>query len=173
MTGDDSTLPPRDATIQLLDPAYQRPVRTWKFSEQTSITIGRADNVDVEIADAYVSRVHAEFTYRDGQWILISRGRNGVIVGSQTITELPISGDVTFRLGSAGPSLRFSTTTPAEAASATLSYTPETNPLLFLDETKVSAEVAQITSDDYFLKLQQKAKELRRNRNSPVGDKPA
>jgi len=155
---------PLEVTVQLLDPAYRRPIKTWKFVDRKSIRIGRGDDVDVEISDAYVSRVHAELLHRNGQWNLISRGRNGVLVGSQTITELPCNGEVVFRLGSAGPSLRFNTAKVVEAASATLCFDADSNPLLQLDETKLQDEVAQITSDDYFQKLQQKVKELRKHR---------
>jgi pSer/pThr/pTyr-binding forkhead associated (FHA) protein len=168
MNGDNSSAReaplPLEVTIQLLDPAYRRPVKTWKFVDRKSIRIGRGDDVDVEISDAYVSRVHAELLHRDGQWNLISRGRNGVLVGSQTITELPCSGEIVFRLGSAGPSLRFNTAAVMEAASATLCFTADANPLLHLDETKLQDEVAQIANDDYFQKLQQKVKELRRQK---------
>ncbi|HEY2415410.1 MAG TPA: FHA domain-containing protein [Pirellulaceae bacterium] len=155
---------PLDVTIQLLDPAYRRPIKTWKFVDRKSIRIGRGDDVDVEISDAYVSRVHAELLHRDGQWNLISRGRNGVLVGSQTITDLPVRSEVVFRLGSAGPSLRFTPAAIAEAASATLCFEVDSNPLLHLDETKLRDEVAQIANDDYFQKLQQKVKELRQSR---------
>jgi len=157
---------PLEVTVQLLDPAYRRPVKTWKFVDRKSITIGRGDDVDVVVSDAYVSRTHAEVRMRDGQWILISHGRNGVIVGSQVITEQPITGEIAFRLGSAGPSLRFSTAASVEVASATLCYDADSNPLLHLDETKLRDEVAQITDDDYFQKLQQKVKALRRQRSS-------
>src|SRR3954468_956837 len=106
MNGDNSAtppreLPPRDVTVQLFDPSSRQPVKTWTFSEQPTITIGRGDTADVLISDAYVSRVHAELAFRDNQWILISRGRNGVLIGSQVITETPILGEVSFRLGSA------------------------------------------------------------------------
>ena len=85
-------------------------------------------------------------------------------MGSQTIADIPVSGEVVFRLGSAGPSLRFHTAKVVEAASATLCYDADSNPLLHLDETKLQDEVAQITNDDYFQKLQQKVKELRRQK---------
>jgi hypothetical protein len=154
----------REVTVQLLDPTYRRPIRTWQFTDRPQITIGRGDDVHVEISDAYVSRVHAELLLRDGQWLLIARGRNGVMVGSQSVTEVPVASEVVFRLGSAGPLLRFSTKATTEAASATLCFTADANPLLALDETKLQDEVAAITSDDYFQKLQQKVKTLRRAR---------
>jgi pSer/pThr/pTyr-binding forkhead associated (FHA) protein len=174
MNGENSTipsreLPPREVTVQLFDPSSRQPVKTWTFADKPIITIGRGDTADVLISDAYVSRVHAELTYRDNHWILISRGRNGVLIGSQVITATPVLGEVSFRLGSAGPVLKFSCiSAPAEATSATLSYTADTNPLLHLDETKLRDEVAQIASDDYFVRLQQKVKELRRNRDTKV-----
>jgi hypothetical protein len=158
-------VPPHEVTVQLLDPSYRQSIKTWTFAERPLITIGRGDTADVLISDAYVSRLHAELAFRENQWRLISRGRNGVLVGSQVISEVPVPGEITFRLGSAGPSLKFSTMpAPVEAASATLSYSADTNPLLHLDETRLHAEVAQIASDDYFIRLQQKVKELRRGR---------
>jgi pSer/pThr/pTyr-binding forkhead associated (FHA) protein len=170
MDGLSATPPPREVTVQLLDPSYRRPIKTWKFVDRSVITVGRGDTADVLISDAYVSRVHAELVAREDQWILISRGRNGVMVGSQSITEVPIHGEIAFRLGSAGPALRFSTSAPQEAASATLSYSAESNPLLLLDETKLRDEVEQIVSDEYFQKLQAKVQALRKSRDTQVAN---
>lgn len=160
----DVTVLPHIVIVQLLDPTYDRPLKTWKFTDHSSITIGRSDGLDVEINDAYVSRLHAELVFRDDHWVLVSRGRNGVLVGSRQITEAPIVSEVTFRLGSAGPALRFSTGDITEENSGTLSYTADTNPLLILDETKLREDVAQISADDYFQRLQQKVKTLRHQR---------
>lgn len=167
MNGNSSSdLPSCEVIVQLLDPTYRRPIKTWKFIDRSSLTIGRGDGLDVEISDAYVSRVHAELLLRDDQWVLVSRGRNGVVVGSQTITELPVASEVTFRLGSAGPVLRFNSGTDTEENSATLCFTADTLPIALVNEAKLQEDVAQITSDDYFQKLQQKVKELRRQRPS-------
>ncbi len=165
--GPASDAPFGEVTVQLLDPTYRRPIKTWKFTDKITITIGRGDDLDVEISDAYVSRVHAELVFRENQWLLVSRGRNGVLVGTQPITELPVAGEVTFRLGSAGPVLRFNNGTDTEENSATFCFTADTMPLALVNEAKLQQEVAQITSDDYFQKLQQKAKELRRHRSVP------
>jgi hypothetical protein len=154
----------REVIVQLLDTTYRKPIKTWKFADKSSITIGRGDNLDVEINDAYVSRVHAELLLRGEQWFLVSRGRNGVVVGTQPITELPIAGEVTFRLGSAGPVMRFNNGADTEENSATLCFSADTLPIALLNEAKLQEEVAQITSDDYFQKLQQKASEMRRQR---------
>ena len=172
MNGNDSSDTPlrvdsaSEVVVQLLDPTYRRPIKTWKFTDRISITIGRGDDLDVEISDAYVSRIHAELVLRVDQWILVSRGRNGVLVGTQPITELPVAGEVTFRLGSAGPLLRFNNGTDTEENSATFCFAADSIPLALVNEAKVQQEVSQITSDDYFQKLQHKAKELRRQRHS-------
>jgi FHA domain len=155
---------PREAVVQLLDPTYRRPVKTWKFVGKSPITIGREAGRDVEISDPYVSRLHAELVWRDNTWILVSKGRNGVVVGSRTITELPLSEQTMFRLGAAGPALRFCLADELEEHSATLCFDTETIPVCLVDQSKLREDVGQITSGEYFQKLQQQAETLRRER---------
>jgi pSer/pThr/pTyr-binding forkhead associated (FHA) protein len=160
-----ATAPPREVIVQLLDPTYRRPIKSWKFTGKTIITIGRAEDRDIEISDAYVSRLHAELLFKETGWVLISRGRNGVIVGGRPITEIPVETAVQFRLGSEGPTLRFSTGVEEEETSNTLCFETQVVPLFRVDESKVREEVGQIASGDYFQSLQQKAEELRRRRS--------
>ena len=165
MSGDGSPIaPPREAVIQLLDPTYRRPLKTWKFIGKSVITIGREAGRDIEISDAYVSRLHAELIWRENGWVLISKGRNGVVVGSRTIAELPLDTTLTFRLGSAGPALQFSSGDESEEHSATLCFDTETIPVCLVDQSKLREEVGQITSGEYFQKLQQQVETLRRER---------
>jgi pSer/pThr/pTyr-binding forkhead associated (FHA) protein len=159
--------PPHEVIVQLLDPTYRRPVKTWTFLGHTTITIGREAERDVEVSDPYVSRLHAELLLKDDAWILVSRGRNGVIVNARPITELSVGSDVVFRLGAAGPSLRFSTGANADESSSTLCFDTETIPVAIVDKTKLREDVGEITSGDYFQKLQQKVEELRRQRRGP------
>jgi hypothetical protein len=53
--------------IQLLDPSQGGVLKTWKFQNKSSVSIGRAPECDVEVVDAYVSRTHAMLEFRDGQ----------------------------------------------------------------------------------------------------------
>jgi hypothetical protein len=156
--------PLREVVLQLLDPTYRRPVKTWKFAGKTSISIGREAGCDVEISDPYVSRLHAELVWRNNEWLLVSKGRNGVVVGSQAVSELPLAARTLFHLGSAGPALRFSTGEESDEHMATLCFDTETVPVCLVDEAKVREDVGQITGGEYFQSLQQQAEELRRRR---------
>ncbi len=100
--------------IQLLDSALGRPVRSWQFDGKAMISIGRADDRDVQISDPYVSRTHAELRFKSGCWTLASLGRYGVLIQGKTITEVPIEKETTFRLGSEGPTLRFDPAAPGK-----------------------------------------------------------
>lgn len=155
---------PPGVLVHLLDPSFGRTVQTWRFDAKAAISIGRAEDRDVAITDPYVSRMHAELQYKDSQWVLISHGRNGVIVKNQSITELPVRDEVTFRLGPSGPTLRFQIAGLKQESLRTLSF--DTTPVFLfrLDEDKIQREANEIAAGDYFQTLQQKAKELRTNR---------
>ena len=163
---DEDSLISGEVIVQLLDATYRKPVKTWKFADRTDISIGRDADRDVEISDPYVSRLHAELLFKDDRWTLVSRGRNGVVVGTRPITELTINTDVQFRLGPTGPLLRFSTGAAGEDNSSTLCFDVDTIPVFLLDETKVRDDVGEIATGEYFQNLQQKVSELRRQRHS-------
>lgn len=151
--------------MQLLDPTVGSPIKSWRFKGLPKITIGRAEDCAVEILDPHVSRLHVLLTASDGQWMLNPLGRNVVLVDGQLISEMPISREVTFRLGPLGPSLRFNLT--AEKKNdfmQTLCFDPDTMPFFQLDQSKLQAEVSEIANDDFFQTLQKKAKDLRRHR---------
>lgn len=160
-----STPPPsREVVVQLMDPTFGRPIKSWTFTQKASISIGREVDRDVEISDAYVSRNHAELQLRGEQWVLVSKGRNGVVVANQLITEFPVEGDVNFRLGPSGPSLRFRTTPVEDANLATICFDTLPPPMFQLDTQKLQEDVGAIAEGDYFQKLQQRAKQLRQRK---------
>lgn len=171
MSSTESLSTPSDEVyVHLLDAALGRAVKSWKFAGQSEISIGRMPESDVEINDPYVSRVHAQLRYQDGAWLLVARGRNGVVVQNRQITELPLNAEVTFQLGSSGPMLRFCPEQEQQAQSddsncgRTLCFDVEPLPVFALDESKLHEEVGQITEGDYFQKLQAQAKSLRERR---------
>lgn len=168
---------PSDATaltaVHLLDSSLGRPIRTWQFTAKGVITIGRADECDVQISDPYVSRSHAELRAADGGWLLVSLGRHGVQVEGAAISELSINGETTFRLGSFGPSLRFSPVAPPVENPA-IRQTDNRMTMMFdstlmenmfeLDQNKLQREVEEIADADYFQQLQRRAQQLRDGR---------
>src|SRR5262245_3237321 len=156
--------PSDDVIVQLLDAALGRTVQTWKFSSREKITVGRQPDCDVEISDAYVSRLHAELIRHNGQWQLFARGRSGVVVRNHPITELLIDSEVTFQLGSSGPVLRFAVSHEDAGCAHTLFFEPQPLPSFALDETKIRDEVGQIADGDFFHRLKAQARTLRAQR---------
>jgi pSer/pThr/pTyr-binding forkhead associated (FHA) protein len=158
--------------VHLLDSALGRTMRSWRFEGESLITIGRADDSHVQVSDPYVSRSHAELRRQDGSWMLVSLGRYGVIVQAQQVTELTITADTTFQLGSSGPSLRFELA--AGTANNRITETDNRMTMMLdstlaenmfeLDQSKLNEEVGEISTGSYFQELQRRAQQLRRQR---------
>jgi pSer/pThr/pTyr-binding forkhead associated (FHA) protein len=140
-------------------------MRSWGFSGKALITVGRSDESDVQISDPYVSRAHAELRHQDGKWLLVSLGRYGVMVKGETITELAIEGETTFRLGAGGPTLRFDPRAANRDNRMTMMFDSTVGQNLFeLDHSKLERDVGEIADGDYFQELQKRAKQLRKQR---------
>jgi hypothetical protein len=155
-----------EVTIHLLDPASGRPVKSWEFIGKERITIGRSPEQDVAMSDPYVSRHHAELTRRDGQWYLVSHGRNGVVVANKMVMDHKVGNEISFRLGVEGPLLRFCAKSEQVEAMATISFDSQSEPMFQLDEIKIQQEVTEIAEGDYFQRLQQRAKQMRLQRGA-------
>lgn len=152
--------------LHLLDMATGRPLRSWKFETRPTLSIGRADESDVQISDPFVSRLHAELRFSEGQWRLHSLGRSGVLVGGKPVNEVLVEGDLTFRLGPDGPTVQFQPTVAGVDNSMTMFVDVSAPPDVFqLDDTKVSREVGDIAEGEYFQKLQQRAKQMRQKKS--------
>jgi peptidoglycan lytic transglycosylase D len=79
--------------------------RTIRFT--TSFFLGREQGCDVELADAQVSRRHAEVSLVDGEWIIRDlQSSNGLFVDGRRVERAPIDEGVTVTLGADGPALR-------------------------------------------------------------------
>lgn len=156
---------PGEVSVHLLDPSLSRPLQSWKFAGRDSISIGRGPEREVALSDPYVSRLHAEVRHADGRWVLLAHGRHGVLVQNEPVQEMFVSGDVTFKLGSSGPTLRFQSTAAEQDNRHTLCFDSAPIELFSLDATKLARDVSEITQADYFHTLQQRAQELRRQRS--------
>ena len=157
--------PSDEVQVQLLDAAQGRPLKSWRFRGQREISIGRTPESDVSISDPYVSRVHAQLQFAGGRWNLVSRGRNGVVVRNEKISELPLEAEVTFQLGAGGPLLRFSVERGDSECGHTLCFDDAPLPAFSLDDAQLQDDVGQIAAGDYFQKLQAQAELLRARRN--------
>jgi pSer/pThr/pTyr-binding forkhead associated (FHA) protein len=168
MARNPSTNPPEVslyAAIHLLDSALGRPIRSWQFTGQQLISIGRADGCDVQISDPYVSRNHAELRAQAGHWLLVSLGRHGLVLQGETVTEVSLQAETTFRLGSGGPTLRFDPTAPHVDNRMTMMFDATVGEQIFeLDHSKLEREVTEIAEGDYFQELKRRAELLREKR---------
>ncbi len=156
----------RGVVVQLLSPTNGMVLKTWKIAGKNKISIGRETGCDIEVLDPFVSRKHAELVHNDGKWWLVSQGRNGILVHNLRVEEIPLHGEVTFRLGSAGPEMRFLLEGATESNMATLCVDTAPITIFMVDEAKVQNEVGAITAREEFRRLQEHVRELRRKRQS-------
>ncbi len=119
--------------------------------------IGRGDDCEVCIRNDYVSRVHAEVLFENGNWSIRDlKSSNGLYVDNCRVERLALNRSVTIRLGIQGPELLFhlELTQPEPAGIRSGSpamgplrpgLTPETNKL-----TPGSGTVLRQYVDHYF-----------------------
>lgn len=81
--------------------------RTYEFSSGSDVTIGRAAENDVVVADPTVSREHARLRYGTDGWVLVEAGRGRTFLDGREVDRLTLTGAVDLHLGSpAGPIVR-------------------------------------------------------------------
>jgi predicted component of type VI protein secretion system len=154
--------------IHLLDSAQGHSLQTWRFSNQSQISIGRGEESDVSLSDPHVSRAHAKLVYETGNWTLFSTGRHGTLINDRPVSEFTMEHDTVFRLGAAGPTLRFGTHAPETRRSETMDNVDyDMIAMLEIDEKRKQHEVDQITSDALFQQLQEK---MRRRKSVDASD---
>jgi len=93
--------------LTLLHPSRSTPVQSWTFDSTSVIQIGRANDSDVILYSAVVSRHHLELRYRDDNcWEIINYGANGTYVNGKPISQASVSDGMVIRLGESGPKIR-------------------------------------------------------------------
>ncbi len=151
--------PPEPITLHLLDSAQGHPVQTWLFRDKRAITLGRADDCDVVLADAHVSRSHASLVWQNGGWTLFSTGRHGTLVNDRLIAECPLERSTTFRLGPSGPVLRFETGVSTKRPTETIdAFQPELLNMLEIDRDRLQQDVDDIAGNALFRELQERVR---------------
>jgi predicted component of type VI protein secretion system len=159
---------PEVVTLHLLDSAQGHPVQTWRFKQQSAISIGRSDDNDVVIADAHVSRTHVKLTWQDGAWTLSSTGRHGTLVSDRVVAETQLGRETVFRLGASGPTLRFEAGARDARPSETIdSIHPDLIAMLEIDRERQQQEADDIASNSLFRELQDR---IRRSKHNSTGD---
>ena len=92
--------------INLLQPGQNTPLQTWRFNTDRTIRIGRAEDNDVILYSAVVSRYHVEIYWKESGWELVNLGVNGTYFNHEAIMSSPITDGMIFRLASSGPALQ-------------------------------------------------------------------
>lgn len=93
-------------TLTLMHPTQSVPVQSWTFESESVIRIGRANDNDVVIYSAVVSRHHVELWKEPSGWEIINFGANGTYVNSEPIVQKAVEDGTIFRLGNSGPLLQ-------------------------------------------------------------------
>jgi pSer/pThr/pTyr-binding forkhead associated (FHA) protein len=158
-------------TLQLLDSAQGHAIQTWQFSNCGRVTIGRASSNDIHLTDTQVSRFHVELVYGQGEWQLISHGRNGTQIEGIKVSEGRLSDRTIFQLGTSGPSFRFLRATDGASSMATVEdIDQEMLDFLVIDEERKNEEVQQIAESETFQKLKEAARRWKDDFGIDVAD---
>lgn len=73
---------------------------------QSAFRIGRTEDCDVCVKDDYVSRVHAQVSFENGQWLIRDlKSANGIFVDGKRVEAAAVPKTLTLRLGVEGPTL--------------------------------------------------------------------
>ncbi|MBX3414884.1 MAG: FHA domain-containing protein [Pirellulales bacterium] len=160
--------------LRLIHATLGHAMQTWSFMRQAIVRIGRLEDTDVFVADPHVSRLHAELRYLDGAWHLSSLGRHGVWIDDQQVTEPSRQlrhGD-SFQLGPGGPRLEFleidgRALSDSQKARTTVELDFIDLAELGIDQQQAETQVQQITGEETFRLLIQKAQDLRKKRDPP------
>ena len=95
-----SVLPPPALLVR----TGQSPSERQDLRFERPFRIGRAQDCELRIENEYVSRYQAEGVIENGKWLVRDLGSsNGIYVGGKRVSEVPIDGPVTIRLGIEGP----------------------------------------------------------------------
>jgi pSer/pThr/pTyr-binding forkhead associated (FHA) protein len=89
-----------------MHPTQSLPVQSWTFESESVIRIGRANDNDVVIYSAVVSRHHVELWKEPYGWEIINFGANGTYVNGEPIVQVAVKDGTILRLGTSGPKLQ-------------------------------------------------------------------
>lgn len=152
----------RPILVKLLDSVRGHALHTWNFDGAGRITIGRASDNDISVADPTVSRLHAEMVIKEGQWVLVSRGRYGTLISGEQVEEAVLDEFAIFQLGANGPSFQFSCSTETGANTATVQgFDPQDFQHLLINKEQAEQEVTEIVDSEAFRELREQVRKLR------------
>jgi pSer/pThr/pTyr-binding forkhead associated (FHA) protein len=156
-------------SLRLLDPVQGHPIQTWNFDRGVVIQIGRLEDNAVMLTDPLVSRLHATVRWADGAWELTSQGKHGVLVNDRRIETLLLTHETVFRLGPKGPSLMFvelerASQPDSQIGRATVEIDSRMIETLRIDHDRAQEQVKELTDNEGFEKLLERARAMRERR---------
>ena len=101
-------------TLTLLHPLQPVPVQSWKFKNESKISIGRSTSNEVVLYSAVVSRHHVEIRKVADEWELVNLGANGTYIDGKRITKTMVVDGMVMRLASSGPKILIEIESAAE-----------------------------------------------------------
>lgn len=101
-------------TLTLLHPLQPVPVQSWKFKNESKISIGRSTSNEVVLYSAVVSRHHVEIRKVADEWELVNLGANGTYIDGKRITKTLVVDGMVMRLASSGPKILIKIESAAE-----------------------------------------------------------
>lgn len=93
-------------TLTLLHPLKSIAVQKWNFEPNSVIRIGRANDNEVVLYSAVVSRHHLEIRPRGKDWALMNLGSNGTFINGKKINKVLVKDGMVIRLASSGPKIK-------------------------------------------------------------------
>ncbi|WP_017294402.1 FHA domain-containing protein [Geminocystis herdmanii] len=123
-------------TLTLLHPLKSVAVQKWNFEPNSVIRIGRANDNEVVLYSAVVSRHHLEIRPRGEDWALISLGSNGTFINGKKINKVLVKDGMIIRLASSGPKIQITLSQEAESANGQPNQNSKRQPLTSRDISK-------------------------------------
>lgn len=93
-------------TLNLLHPLQSVPIQSWTFKDEAVIRIGRANDNQVILYSAVVSRHHVELRRQGKTWSVVNLGANGTYLDGKRIDEAPLTEGSMIRLARSGPQIQ-------------------------------------------------------------------
>ena len=135
-------------TLTLMHPTQSLPVQSWTFESESVIRIGRANDNDVIIYSAVVSRHHVELWKDPTGWEIINFGANGTYVNGEPIVQVSVEDGIIIRLGNSGPKLQVAigsgdgkVTKTSKSPAAQIDAKPEEDTLIVRRRSKIEEKI--------------------------------
>ena len=155
--------------LELLDNEIGQVLHRWELDVGVAYQLGRSNECDIVLANPYVSRAHALLQFSADEWQISAISRGGLFLNGRRADSIQLVDGVEFRIAERGPSLRFrgSSSEDQIGETDTMSFDPQTMPILVLDHQQLDREGASIAEGDFFRNLKERATQIRTKTAAP------